>query len=498
MKYDVIIIGTGLGGLLCGYTLSKHGYKVALFEQHHQLGGCLQVFQRNGYTFDTGMHYLGGLGEGEILHKLFTYFDILKDVELRKLDENRFEKITLGGKEYGYAMGYENFIEQLSQYFPKEREGIRNYIQEIQRIAHASPLYNLQEINQTTFIESDFIKKSVGSFIASFTDDPVLQNILAATNTLYAGYPDKTPVYVHALTLHSYISSAWRLVDGSHTIIESLAKSIENNGGVIYKNCKIEKIICNHTEAVSVLTKWGEQFEAKQFISNIHPANTVDLIESHLIRNAYRTRIQNMENTASNMTVYLGFKPNSVPYLNYNHYHFEGDSVWYAQDYKLPEWPKSFLYMMQAREGDGPFANSAQISSYLSFDEVKKWEHTTVGKRGEDYIEFKEGKAEKMIQLLQQHYPEIKENIAYYNISTPLTYRDYTGTKNGSLFGIQRDCNFPVQTLVSQRTKIPNLFLTGQNINSHGFLGVSIGSIITCAEFLGVNTIMNDIQKSSE
>ena len=102
-----------------------------------------------------------------------------------------------------------------------------------------------------------------------------------------------------------------------------------------------------------------------------------------------------------------------------------------------------------------------------------------------------------MIQLLQQHYPEIKENIAYYNISS-LTYRDYTGTKNGSLFGIQRDCNFPVQTLVSQRTKIPNLFLTGQNINSHGFLGVSIGSIITCAEFLGVNTIMNDIQKSSE
>ena len=134
---------------------------MALFEQHHQLGGCLQVFQRNGYTFDTGMHYLGGLGEGEILHKLFTYFDILKDVELRKLDENRFEKITLGGKEYGYAMGYENFIEQLSQYFPKEREGIRNYIQEIQRIAHASPLYNLQEINQTTLL-SPILSKECG------------------------------------------------------------------------------------------------------------------------------------------------------------------------------------------------------------------------------------------------------------------------------------------------------------------------------------------------
>ncbi|PKP20891.1 MAG: hypothetical protein CVU02_00145 [Bacteroidetes bacterium HGW-Bacteroidetes-19] len=493
MKYDVIIIGSGLGGLQCGYVLSKHGYKVAIFEKQHQFGGCLQVFRREGYTFDTGMHYIGGLGEGEILNKLFNYYGLFEDIQLTRLDENCFDRITFDSGEFPYAMGYENYVETLSRLFPKEKEGIKNYIEDIQRIAHSSPLYNLQEINQTTFIESDYIKKSVGEYIASFTSDPVLQNVLAATNTLYAGYPDKTPVYVHALTLHSYIKSSWRIIGGSHVIVESLIKSIKSNGGEIYNNQEIIKINCNNEKAVSISTSTGEIFEADSFISNIHPSNTVDLIDSHLIRNAYRDRIRNMDNTSSNFTIYLGFKPNSVPYLNHNHYHYNSDSVWFAQDYTPENWPKSFLYMHQAREKDEKYANSAQISAFMSFDELKKWKHTKVGKRGQDYLDFKEEKASQLIDALEKHYPGIRSKIAYYNTSTPLTYRDYTGTKNGSLFGILRDCHFPAQTLVSQRTKIPNLFLTGQNINAHGFLGVSIGAIITCAEFLGINTIMNDI-----
>lgn len=493
MKYDVIIIGSGLGGLQCGYVLSKHGYKVAIFEKNAQFGGCLQVFKRKGYTFDTGMHYIGGLGEGEILHKLFKYYGLLKDVQLSKLDEDCYDRITIQDREYPFAMGYNHYVDTLSSIFPKERENIRNYINDIQRIAHASPLYNLQEINQNTFIESDFIKKSVGEYIASFTSDKALQHVLAATNALYAGYPDKTPVYVHALTLHSYIKSSWRIVGGSHVIVNSLLKSIQENGGEFFNNQEITKIHCNTEKAVSIETSNGEIYEADRFISNIHPSNTVDLIDSHLIRNAYRDRIRNMENTASNFTVYLGFKPDKIPYLNHNHYHFFTDSVWNAQDYNQADWPRSFLYMHQARAPHEKFVNSAQLSAFMSYDEVKKWEHTRVGKRGSDYLEFKEEKMERLLQILEQHYPGITQNIECKEASTPLTYKDYTGTKNGSLFGILRDCHFPAQTLVSQRTKIPNLFLTGQNINAHGFLGVSIGAIITCAEFLGVNTVINDI-----
>jgi all-trans-retinol 13,14-reductase len=132
----------------------------------------------------------------------------------------------------------------------------------------------------------------------------------------------------------------------------------------------------------------------------------------------------------------------------------------------------------------------------MRYDEVRQWEHTHVGHRGDDYLAFKEFKAQQMLAALERSFPGINSCIEGYETSSPLTYRDYTGTHEGSMYGIIRDKNFPTQTLVSQRTKVPNLFLTGQNINSHGILGVSIGSAITCAEFLGLNTIIDEIMNA--
>ena len=138
------------------------------------------------------------------------------------------------------------------------------------------------------------------------------------------------------------------------------------------------------------------------------------------------------------------------------------------------------------------FAESAELSGYMKFDDVREWENTTVGKRGEAYLQFKEEKAERFIKSSTDSFPGIMNNIEYYETSTPLTYRDYTYKRRFYVWHITRHQS-PVQTYISQRTKIPNLFLTGQNINTHGILGVMIGSIITCAEFIGLNNIIKDI-----
>ena len=85
-------------------------------------------------------------------------------------------------------------------------------------------------------------------------------------------------------------------------------------------------------------------------------------------------------------------------------------------------------------------------------------------------------------------------NILHYYTSSPLTYLDYTGTENGSMYGILRDCTEPAGSVISQRTRVPNLFLVGQNIHSHGILGVILGAIITAGELTGINEIIRQVR----
>ena len=92
---DIVIVGGGLGGLLCGYILSKEGYRVCIVEKNKQLGGCLQTFQRDNCIFDTGMHYVGSMNEGQLLWHFFKYFGLLGNVKMRKLDEDAFDLSTV-------------------------------------------------------------------------------------------------------------------------------------------------------------------------------------------------------------------------------------------------------------------------------------------------------------------------------------------------------------------------------------------------------------------
>ncbi len=497
-KYDILIAGSGLGGLVCGYILSKNGYKVIIVEKNPQIGGCLQTFKRGGVKFDTGMHYIGSMEEGQVLHRFFKYLNLLDDVPLSRLDESGYDVISIAGEKYTYASGFDGFIEELSRQFPQNKKDIEQYVKCIQDIANASPLYKLQEINTLVYIEADYIKTSINEFIASVTDNKRLQNVLAGSIPLYAGVKDKTPTYIHALINNFYIQSAYRITGGSDRIADSLAKSIKSFGGEIRTNAEVESFVCNEEKMTEVLLTNGNIIEADYFISNIHPQITMEKTQTKLIRKVYRERISNLENTISNFTVFIKFKKGKTQYLNYNFYYYENEDVWSINDYDIDKWPQSYMYMHQSVEDKAQYAESAQMIAYMHYDEVKQWENTKVGRRGADYEAFKSEKTRKMLDKLEESFPGIKDAIESVYTSSPLTYRDYTATKEGSMYGIVRDKNFPTQTLVSQRTKVPNLFLTGQNINSHGILGVIIGAMITCAEFLGMNQIIREIDRSND
>ncbi|MDR2868111.1 MAG: NAD(P)/FAD-dependent oxidoreductase, partial [Bacteroidales bacterium] len=97
MNKRIIIIGSGLGGLTTGYILAKNGYHVTILEKNAQLGGCLQTFIRHGVKFETGMHYIGSMEEGQTLYNFFNYLSLLPDMQLQSLDKMAYDVISIAG-----------------------------------------------------------------------------------------------------------------------------------------------------------------------------------------------------------------------------------------------------------------------------------------------------------------------------------------------------------------------------------------------------------------
>lgn len=487
-----IIIGSGLGGLSCGVMLSRNGYDVTVLEQHYQIGGCLQCFSRKGVKFETGMHFIGSASEGQTLYKLMRFLN-LGDVELSQLDETAYDIVSLEGEQFKFSNGREAFIEQMSSYFSKEKDNIRNYYDIVEKIAQASSLHSLRHAENDIAINTYYQTVSINEIMDNLFDDSLLKNVLVGNLPLYAAEKDKTPFSQHAFIMDFYNQSAYRIVGGSDSIARSLANTIKENGGAIRTNCKVTSIVCDDVKAKGVVVNDSEYLDADLVIADIHPTRVMEMLDTKLIRPAFRNRINGLRNTTSGFSVYLKFKEGEVPYLNSNYYSFNSRTPWGCENYTESTWPKGYLYMHFCNSPLPAYASSGVILSYMNMSDMTKWAGTSVGQRGEDYEDFKRRKAEVLIDELSKEFPDIKDKIETYFTATPLTYYDYTGTQDGSMYGVAKDITLGAACRVPHKTKIPNLLLTGQNINSHGMLGVIVGSIVTCSELLTAEKIYQQI-----
>ena len=490
MKNDnVVIIGAGLGGLECGYILAKCGMRVTVLERETQLGGCLQTFRRGYATFDTGFHYVGGLGEGEALNRLFTYFDLMR-LPWKQLDTDCFDEVIVDDKSYAFANGHERFVDTLAEHFPHEREGLKGYADFLRQVGDHI-FDSLQTGDRETFSQSLFAR-SAYEFLNERFSSPTLKRILSGTALKMDLNAPTLPLYTFAQINDSFIRSAWRLRGGGSQIADKLVEGILSMGGEVKTHAAVTYIKEENGKVVGVTVNDEDYLETDWVVSSVHPAHTVSLVkDSKALRNIYRNRIAHLDNTFGMFTANIRLKPGLLPYVNKNIYVHRADAdLWNVNTLKT----ESVLVNYSVPEPYSSTAVNIDLLSPMSWAEVKKWVDFPVGRRGEDYVAFKEAKTEECIRLVEKRLPELRGAVERVFTSTPLSYQSYISSAEGCAFGIRKDYNNPMYTVLTPRTPIPNLLLTGQSLNLHGILGVSMTSFLTCAEILGMDKINEELK----
>ncbi len=494
----IVIIGSGLGGLSCGVILSKNGYDVTVLEQGAQIGGCLQCFSRRGAKFETGMHFIGSALPGQTMHKMIRYLGLGENVKLSRLDPDGYNVISLGDSDiFRIPNGRDAFIDRLSGIFPQERENLVRYFEMVESVAGASQLVSGSGSVANSVAQAEYQQRSIDDVLGSVTRNSLLAKVLVGDMPLYAAERGRTPFATHAFIADFYNQSAFRIVGGSDIVARQMAKAITDNGGKVKAGCKVTKILCDETRATGVQINGDYVVEGDYVISDTHPDITLSLLDTKMIRPAFRHRITSLRQTTGCFAVYLHFKEGMVKYMNHNHFHYFTDrndsAPWDCEMYTQSDWPRNYLYMHFCDEERPSHAKAGVILAYMRMEEVDRWVGTSVGQRGTDYDEFKRIKAETLLSLAAKQHPELANGIKHYYTSTPLTYADYTGSTGGSMYGVAKDVSLGAGGRVPHKTKVPNVFQTGQNINSHGMLGVLVGALVTCRELVPQDTLSRQI-----
>lgn len=498
-RKNVVIIGSGMAGLFAGALLAREGYQVTVLEKEPVAGGLLASFKIRGSSFDTGLHYVGALGPGQILRRYFESLDLFSLCEFEAMDADAFEEYCFPDFRFQVPVGMDRYADRLAQMFPAEAQGIHDCLADWHRIAGNFPLYNLnQETQPQSELEalSDPIgRMSLEDYLDSRIRDPRLKAILSANNGLYGVPPKECPVYMHALIADSFLQGAWKVNGPSQQLAQALVQRIEEKGGRIRTRAQAVKIHSDHGRATAVELADGERLEADWFLCTIHPKQVLGLLAEHAVRPIYRQRVRSLDETCSVYGLFVSFKEPGWPFPKRNVFIHQSMDMGrqFEENWNLGSEPHTiFVSPSDYEQGR---ARTLSVLCPMRWELWAEWQGSTRQSRPEAYRAFKQRVAEALLARLEAHYPGIGAQVDFWQAATPLTFLDYTGSWQGSAYGIKKQSQALREATLSVRTRLENFFLAGQSIVLPGVVGVTISAVAAAGAIAGFPKLLKRFKK---
>lgn len=509
-NYDVIIIGSGIGGLTSAACLSKMGKKVLVLEQHYTAGGFTHSYARNGYEWDVGVHYIGDVGTKKTITR--KMFDFISNSQLQwaAMDDN-YDRFYFGEQQFDLIAGKKNFIADLKKRFPKESNAIDEYMLRLDQVNKLMPLISMEKL--FTGLTGKLIKlirrakvptyvnKTTYEVLRQLTDDETLIAVLTGQWGDCGMPPRESSFIIHALIAKHYLHGGYYPVGGSSKMAETIIPVIQQSGGEVFTYANVTEIIVEDNTAIGVRMADGTKIKAPKIISNAGVLNTFQYLLPTEVsgKNGYEQSIEKVAPSFAHLGMYIGLKDTaknlSIPKTNlwiYPNIDHEGNIKRFTDDYQQ-EFPVVYISFPSAKDPSWdnryPGTATVEIVAPANFEIFKKWKDEQWGKRGDEYDRLKEYFSERLLQHLYKKLPQLEGKIDYFELSTPLSTDFFCNYKKGEIYGLQHAPERFEQDWLRPKTKIKGLYLTGQDIMSCGVAGAMMGGFSTALSVLGLRGI---------
>lgn len=470
-KYDVVIIGAGIGGLVCGCYLAKEGLKVLIIEQHNKAGGYCTSFERKGYRFDVGVHYLGSFKRG-VLRKILDELNI--KLEVNKIDP--CDKIIMPDNITYVRPDPSDTLREFKKSFPKESKNIDRFFDFILKNS-AYSFY--RKTKNSTFSE----------LLNGFFKD---YRIKATINVLLGNVGMSAKIAAAASSIvffREYIlDGGYYPIGGMQAFPNALVKKYYSFGGHMHLFKRVKKIITKNKYKKIILS------DGKKIISNIVVSN-VDATETfeHLldVKSKESSRIGHLIPSPSMFLVYLGLNVNLSSMLK------DKANIWYFTTYDVD---KVYSYMSNnVVKNKLQFILCSFPSSHdTNLDDINR--STAIifilapFKTKLFWNKYKDELAEKMINKLSELIKNISSYIEVKVYATPFTFYKYTSNRNGSFVGWLSNLKQSNLFFLPQKTSIDKLYLVG-HWSSMGYPGCGGIPNVSYSGRRGAMLILKDLGK---
>ena len=499
-SWDTIVIGSGSGGLTAAVALARAGQRVLVLEQHYLPGGWCQSFSLEGYRFSPGVHYLGGLGPGGGLRRLYEGLGLSDDLEFCEMNPEGFDHFLIEGERFDVPRGFARYFARLCARFPSEREGLERYFTTLQRVnedlRRCDERLSFPAVLGVPFAAPALLAwgfRTLGALLDRCVRDPLLRAILAAQSGNHGLAPSRVSLPLHAAMVAHYYDGAFYPRGGAKRIALALIKALRRHGGQIRLRARVRQILVERGRVFGVELASGERILSPSIISNADPAVTFGELLPPEHGQRERRKARRMEYSVSMLSVFCAVEMDlrRLGYDSGNYWwyrHRDVGAIYARAEESLPGAHVDSLFLAittlkdPGHRHDG--RHTVEMFTFVPYAPFARWKGTPPGERGPEYERFKESLGDKLVASAEQVLPGLRRAMVFRSVSSPLSSGYYCAAPSGCAYGTAKTPWQMGPLSFATESSVAGLYSCGASTVSHGVAGAAMTGLLAAKRVL--------------